>query len=335
MWISHTPPFINMSPVLVSGGLTVFAELSETASGFLVLLAQANSSHWFLWGMLTAGGLISLSESRTNILAGISCSGLYLQELLSSELSPGSQITAGRYLPALVLPGQVLPMLMCYLSWCVTCVGVTCGDASSRLRLQASSSMRRFLRCALKASRGKRMACWRSRLMTTRMKAEACMANSFRKQSSLQSTSPPYHCTVTFQTASRGITTNVIIRSADARLSISGRRWDARRRPRPRHTLTNRARLLQAANRKRTKVAPTRNWAAQVKLGGSQSDIGGYWEVLGDGRATWLVGGARDDSLKMDQFRDILQRRRRSIITDRFTYMISFYSLHRFQPGNF
>lgn len=145
--------------------------------------------------------------------------------------------------------------LTCQPFWLWSCV--TCGDASSKLRLQASSSMRRFLRCALRASSGCRMACCRSRLMTTRMKAEACMANSLRKQRILQSASPPYHCTVTFHTASRGITTNVIIRSADARLIISGRRWDASRRPR--HTLTNRARLLQAANRKRTRVAPTRN----------------------------------------------------------------------------
>ncbi|TNN23788.1 hypothetical protein EYF80_066089 [Liparis tanakae] len=60
--------------------------------------------------------------------------------------------------------------------------------------------------------------------MTTRMKAVACMANSFRKHSSLQRASPAYHCTVTFHTASSGITTKVITRSADARLSIRGRR---------------------------------------------------------------------------------------------------------------
>ena len=116
----------------------------------------------------------------------------------------------------------------CAISTCgytvYTCGDDTCGDASSRLRPQASSSINRFLRCALKASSGCMMACWRSRLMTTRMKAEACMANNFRKHRSLQSTLPPYHCTVTFHTASRGITTNVIIRSADAKLNISGRR---------------------------------------------------------------------------------------------------------------
>lgn len=152
--------------------------------------------------------------------------------------------------------------------------------------------------------RGCNMTWWRSRLMTMRMKAEAYMAKSLRKQSTLQRASPPCHCTVTFHTASRGITTKVIIRSADTRLNISGRRWEGGRRPRP--TLAKRARLLQAAKTKSTKVAPTRNWAALVKLGVSHFERGGVQVEGRVGGATVLVGGASDDI-----FSDILQRWRK------------------------
>lgn len=122
------------------------------------------------------------------------------------------------------------------------------------------------------------MACCRSRLITTRMNAEDCMANSLRKLSNLQRPSPACHCTVTFHTMSSGITMNVIIRSAAARLVMRGRRWEARRRPRPRHTLMRSARLLTAANRKSASVAPTRNCAARVNVGASHSASGGERE---------------------------------------------------------
>lgn len=118
------------------------------------------------------------------------------------------------------------------------------------------------------------MACCRSRLITTRINAEACMANNLRKLSNLQRPLPPCHCTVTFHTMSSGIMMNVIIRSAAARLVMRGRRWEARRRPRPWHTLMRSARLLTAANRKSNSVAPTRNCAARVNVGASQSARG-------------------------------------------------------------
>src|SRR5699024_1074287 len=99
----------------------------------------------------------------------------------------------------------------------------TWGDASSTLPSHAarsSSPLRRRAR-----AKGWRTAACRCRLITTSTRAAAYMAKSLRKLRSLQERSPPYHCTITFHAASKGITATVTSRSASARLRISGRTW--------------------------------------------------------------------------------------------------------------
>lgn len=57
-------------------------------------------------------------------------------------------------------------------------------------------------------------------------------------------------------------------------------------------------------------MAPTRNLAARVKLGASQSVSVGNWEVLGGGGATELVAGASDGKPVIDKLPDILQTKK-------------------------
>lgn len=141
----------------------------------------------------------------------------------------------------------------------------TWGDASSTLPSHAarsSSPLRRRAR-----AKGWRTAACRSRLMTTSTRAAAYIAKSLRKLRSLQERSPPYHCTVTFHAASKGITATVTSRSASARLRISGRTW---------HfflflsRLPSTAVLLHAASKKKMAVTATRTFAACVNRGSTQ-----------------------------------------------------------------
>jgi len=114
------------------------------------------------------------------------------------------------------------------------------------------------------------MAAWRSSAMTTVTKAEAYMAASLRNMSARHAASPPYHCTVTFQAASSGITTTVTSRSAAARLAIRMRTRGGRRRG-ARAADQSTAPLQQAEERKRRQVMATRTLAAVEKVGSRTS----------------------------------------------------------------
>lgn len=142
----------------------------------------------------------------------------------------------------------------------------TWGRASRALSPHAVHSMALFLLSAQPSTRGLTMAAWRSKAMTTVMKAEAYMAANLRNMSPRHATSPPYHCTVTFQAASNGITTSVTSRSAAARLAIrmrmrGGRRCGARAADQ------STAPLQHTEERKRRQVTATRTLAAVEKVG--------------------------------------------------------------------
>lgn len=171
------------------------------------------------------------------------------------------------------------------------------------LRIQAASSILLFLRPASKASSGCRIAWCLSRLTTTRINADECMAKSLRKQRSLHMALPAYHCTVIFHMASSGITTKVMTRSAEARLAMSGLRWEARRRPRPLVTLISTERLLIAAKMKSTRVATTRKRAATVNVGVSQSEANRGKEAFSREEFSQMLVGLAD---RRDTFTDIL-----------------------------